>query len=76
MGVGADTESVQMPDGLRVLIPLANSRQLGGMAAVEAPELTQLVEGQLGDPQPLTRVEERFEAGQVGASVLQGTGGQ
>ena len=76
MGVGANTESVQMPDGLRVLVPLAGSRQLRRVAAVEASELTQLVEGQLGDPQPLTLVEERFEAGQVGASVLQGTGGQ
>ena len=76
MGVGADTESVQMPDGLRILVPLADPRQLRGMAAVEASELTQLVEGQLRHAEPFTLVEERFEAGQVGASVLQGTGGQ
>ena len=76
MGVGADTESVQMPDGLRVLVPLADPRQLGGMAAVEASELTQLVEGQLRDAEPLTLVEKRFEARQVGASISQRAGGQ
>jgi len=76
MSVGTDTESVQVPDGLRIFIPLADSRQLRRVAAVEASELAQLVEGQLHDAEPLAIVEERFEAGQVGASVLQGTGGQ
>jgi len=76
MGVGTDTESVQVPDGLRVLVPLADSRQLRRMAAVQAPELAQLVEGQLCDPEPLTLVEKRFEAGQVGAPISQRTGRQ
>ena len=71
MGVGADTESVQMPDRLGVLVPVADPRQLRRVAPVEASELAQLVEGQLGDAEPLARVEQRLEAGQVGASVLQ-----
>ena len=76
MSVGTYTESVQVPDGLRILIPLADSRQLRRVAAVEASELAQLVEGQLCEVEPLALVEKRFEAGQVGASISQRTGGQ
>ena len=73
MGVGADTERVQVPDGLRVVVPLAEPRQLRRVAAVEAPELSELVEGELGDPEPLALVEERFEAGQFGSAISQRT---
>jgi hypothetical protein len=65
-----------MPDGLRVLVPLADPRQLRRVAAVEAPKFTQLVEGQLREAEPLALIEQRFEAGQVGASISQRTGGQ
>ena len=76
MSVGADTEGIEMPDGFGILVPVADPRQLGSMAAVEAPQLAQLVEGQLRDAKPLALVEERLEAGQVGASISQRTGGQ
>jgi hypothetical protein len=65
-----------MPDGFGILVPVADPRQLRGMAAVEASQLAQFVEGQLGDAKPLALVEERLEAGQVGASISQRTEGQ
>jgi hypothetical protein len=76
MGVGTDTESVEMPDGLGILVAVADPRQLRGVAAVEASQLAELVEGQPCDAEPLALVEERLEAGQVGASILQRTGRQ
>ena len=71
MGIGADTERVQVPDRFGILVPAADPRQLRRVAAVEAPELAKLVEGKLRDAEPLALVEERFEAGQVGSTISQ-----